>query len=423
MLTLPEPGPPATMGGISETKRAMMQAVARLPHPAVRAAVEGLRPELERISRDLFDNPELKFNEIHAAHLLTGFLRERGFRVDAPVGKLDTAFTASSGEPSPRRRRLAFLAEYDALPRIGHACGHNLIAAGVLVAAAALQEVRPDLEGELVVIGTPAEEGGGGKILLQEQGVFDGIDAALMFHPADRTLPWRHARSCAHLRVEFHGRAAHASKNPEDGLNALAAMVQLFVAVDGLRQHLPPSARIHGVIRAGGDAPNVVPEYTCGDFLVREARQEETLALVQRFRDCATAAALATGTRVECSETAPLYTERKNNHTLATRVSEYLAAQGVEIDEPSVDNPSGSSDIGNISVTMPTIHPYLAVAPLGVQNHTSEFAEYVTSDRAHDATSQMAIALCQTALDLFDDPDFFAGVQREFDHGEPDFAR
>lgn len=387
----------------------------------VRAAITALDGDLETLSRTIHADPELAFEERRASALLCSWLSRHGFDVEKPVGRLETAFVARAGSPG-KGPRIAFLAEYDALPGLGHGCGHNLIAAGAVVAAASCVMARSELPGEILVIGTPAEEGGGGKILQLERGVFEGVDVAMMFHPADRTLPWRHARSAAHLRVTFHGRAAHASKNPEDGINALAAMIQLFVALDGLRQHIPSSARIHGVIREGGAAPNIVPDRTSADFLVRDSRAEGALVLVERFRACAQAAALATGATVDVSETAPLYRERKNNHLLAERVMGYLARLGITVEQPSPANPAGSSDIGNLSMALPVIHPYLAVAPRGTPGHSKAFKDLVCTDAAHRATSAMAASMAQAALDLLDDPSFLLAVKDEFATSSPDIG-
>lgn len=400
----------------------MIRSPAQALSQDVTSAVKRLRPELEHISRTIHDDPETAFEEHRAVELLTAWLAARGFSVQVPVAEIGTAFVASFGTTGARRPRIAFLAEYDALPGLGHGCGHNLIAAGAVVAAAALVELRPQLDGEVLVIGTPAEEGGGGKVMELQRGVFDGVDAALMFHPADRTLPWRHAKSSAHLRVTFRGRAAHAAKNPQDGANALAAMIQLFVALDGLRQHLRPTAQIHGVIRNGGDAPNIVPDLTIADFLVREDRMEAAGELVERFRACAAAAALATGTSAQVDETAPTYSERKNNHALAERVASYLELQGVPVEPASTSNPAGSSDIGNVSLAIPVIHPYLAVAQRGTPGHSVAFRHAVVQDEAHDATEKMAAALCQAAIDLFEEPGFLDQVKEEFARSGPDLG-
>jgi len=390
------------------------QFLARPPRAEAVTQVRALEGDLRAVSRAIHAKPETAFAEHWAAKLLEEWLTNHGFVVTRPVGGLETAFVARSGGAPAARPAVAFLAEYDALPGLGHACGHNLIGAGAVVAATAVVNAHPELAGQVVVIGTPAEEGGGGKVLLHDRGVFDEVDIAMMFHPADRTLPWRRAKASAHLRVTFLGRSAHAAKNPEDGINALAAMIQLFVAVDGLRQHLRPSSQIHGIITHGGDAANVVPERTEAIFLVRGATTEDALSLVRRFQNCAEGAALASGATVEVVETAPLYLERRNNETLAARVAEYLLGANVKVDTVSPDEPAGSSDIGNVSQVLPTIHPYIAVAPRGTPSHSSAFRDIAGSDCAVDRTLPMVIALVSAAIDVLDDPTFLDAIRAEF---------
>ena len=305
-------------------------------------------------------------------------------------------------------------------PRSGHACGHNLISAGGVTAATLVARNLAQQHGTLSVIGTPAEEGGGGKVKLLDAGVFEGIDAVLMFHPGDRTLAWRHAIASAHLRVQFRGQASHAAKNPEDGRSALAGMIQFFVAIDSLRQFIPEKARIHGVIRHGGAAPNVVPDFTEADLLVRDLTAERTLALVERVQACAQGAALCTGTTASTEENGPLYAERKNNHLMAERVGRYLEAQGVTVDPPSFANPVGSSDVGNVSLRLPAIQPYLQIAERGTPSHSIAFRDAAITPRAHDVTLKMAVALGHTALDLFEDAEFLQQVRLEFETRGPD---
>ena len=392
---------------------------ARRAAPEIAAAVAGLRPELDAVSAAIYARPETAFEEHHARDVLCEFLADHGFGIDKGVADLPTAFVATRGEGTPR---LAFLVEYDALPGLGHGCGHNLIAAGGVVAAAAVAALgRPAASaGTLVVIGCPGEEGGGGKVLELERGLFDDVDAALMFHPADRTLPWRHARSSAHLHVRYSGRAAHAAKNPEDGRSALAGLIQLFTGLDAMRQYIGRSAQIHGVVRHGGDAPNVVPEHACADFLTREATLAANSALIERFIACAQGAALATGTTCEVSETAPRYSERKNNHAIAGRIAAYLRGQGVAVEPPSDANPSGSSDIGNVSLHLPIAHPYLAICERGTPGHSREMLAAAATPEAHDATEKMAVALAQTMVDLFEESGFLDAVQAEFARSSPE---
>lgn len=351
-------------------------------------------------SAEIHANPETAFQEQRAATLLTSWLAEEGFAVQHGVGGLDTAFVATSGSRVGEGPVVAILAEYDALPGVGHGCGHNLIGAGAVLAAAQLRRWAPDHPGTLAVIGTPGEEGGGGKIKLLDADVFNDVDAVLMFHPADRTLVMRHALAAAHVRVDFHGVAAHAAKNPNEGRNALAAMIQLFVGLDGMRQHMPDRARVHGVIRHGGDAPNVVPDFTSAEFYVRDATTVSALDLLDRFEACARGAATATGTTYELVHTAPMYSERRNNRAMATALEHYLAAAGVAVEPPRDDNPAGSSDIGNVSLKTPTIHPYVQIADRGTPSHSAAFREAAATPRAHDMAERMALGLTSVARDL-----------------------
>lgn len=387
--------------------------------PRIRERALVLREDFVALSQAIHDRPELAFEERFASDTLKSWLERAGFSVSSPIAGLQTAFVARAGSGNPH---IAYLLEYDALPEIGHACGHNLIAAGGALAATLLQQTLPDHPGTLSVVGTPGEEGGGGKIIELEAGVFDGVDAALMFHPGDRTLPWRHSISSAHLSVSFHGKAAHAAKDPQSGRNALAAMIQFFVAVDGLRQHIPEKARIHGVIRHGGAAANVVPDYTEAEMLVRDVTRDRALALVERVTACAEGAALTTGTTTTVKQASPPYAERKNNKVIAGRLATYLEQLGVDVEAPSFANPAGSSDMGNVSLVLPAIHPYLQIADRGTPSHSVAFREAAATQRAHDAAFRMAMALAQTGADLLTQPEFLADARQEFDTHGADIA-
>lgn len=380
-------------------------------------ATAALRTEMDRISLELHARPETAFEEVYAASTLSGWLEREGFTVERGVGGMPTAFVAEhrGSRPGPR---IAVLMEYDALPGLGHGCGHNLIAAGGAAAAIAALRADPDHAGSILAIGTPGEEGGGGKILLLEAGVFDDVDAALMFHPADRSLMARHGLACAHLRYTFHGRASHAAKTPEQGRSALAAVQLFFTAVDMLRQFVPDAARMHGIITHGGQAPNVVPDRTEATMRVRDATYEAAVELVDRVRDAAEGAALATGCTVEIEKTAPMYTERVNNLTMARRVAAYVARHGVELEEASPDNPAGSSDIGNLSKRVPVIHPYLQICARDTPGHSEAMRDAAATTEAHDRVERMVEAIGTTVLDLLRDPAFFAEVRAEFaEHG------
>jgi amidohydrolase len=385
-------------------------------HDVIDAAVAELDDPLRALSLELHGHPELALAEHRSARLLREWLADRGFRVQAPVAGLDTAFVGEYGQGSPV---IAYLLEYDALPGVGHGCGHNLIAAGGIGAATALLQALPEPPGTLRVIGTPGEEGAGGKIIELEAGLFDDVDAALMFHPGDRTVPIRHALASVPLTFEFHGVAAHAAGSPADGRSALAAVIQLFVSVDALRQFLPEISRVHGVILDGGQVPNVIPEYTRSVIQVRAATGELLADHVERVIACAEAAALATGTTVDVAR-GLVYAERKNNHVIAERVARYLAELGEEVEVPVLRGGTGSSDIGNVSLRLPAIHHYLKIMPRGTPGHSHAMTEAARGVEAHQAMLRMAAALAKAGADLFCDGALLDAAREEFAVSGPD---
>lgn len=369
------------------------------------------------VSLEIHRHPELSLKEYAAAKLLQDTLDGEGFEIESPLANLETGFRAVSGDGS--HPIIAYLLEYDALPEIGHACGHNLIAGGGLAAAIALHRLGSERPGTVWVVGTPGEEADGGKITELEAGVFDEVDAALMFHPGDRTVPFRHATALVDLFIQFHGVSAHAAGSPQQGRNALAAMIQFFVAIDGLRQHIPETARIHGIITHGGAAPNVVPDFTAAHFLVRALTSDTVKMLLSRVKQCAEGAALATGTTVSF-EDRPLYSERKNNHVLANRVADYLRDAGESVHEPVLRGGTGSSDIGNVSLKIPAIHPYLGIVPQGTPGHSHAMREAAGSPDAQTKMMRMAGALAHAGLDFLADENFRGQVQEEFRTAGPD---
>ncbi|GAA2239362.1 amidohydrolase [Streptomyces amakusaensis] len=380
-------------------------------------AVAGVRGRLEEVSLAIHARPELKFAEGYARDVLTGWLVDEGFAVARRPGGMETAFVAvhRGREPGPCA---AVLAEYDALPGIGHGCGHNLIAAGAVAAAVAAVRAVPGHPGTIAVIGTPGEEmGGAGKVRLADAGVFDGVDAAVMFHPADRSVTAQHGLAAAHLRARFTGVSAHAAKSPWEGRSALAA-AQLFLnALDSMRQFIPPTARLHGIVSNGGQAPNVVPAVAAVDFYVRDRTAASVRELVERVRRAALGAALATETEAEVSETGPLYAERRNNMVLAARFGAVVRALGLEIGPGDADDPAGSSDIGNLSQLLPVIHPYIQTAAPGTPSHSDAMREASATAFAHDRTEIAATGLARVVLDLVTDPELMAAARAEFTAG------
>ncbi|KAB2343679.1 amidohydrolase [Actinomadura rudentiformis] len=378
------------------------------------AELTSLRPRMDAVSLAIHARPELKFAEFHAQKQLAGWLAESGFAVRLAAGGVETAFVAVHQGTSPGPC-VAVLAEYDALPDVGHGCGHNLIAAGGVAAAIAVVRTLPEHPGTVAVIGTPGEEmGGAGKVRLAGAGVFDGVDAAVMFHPGDRSLTFRPGLAAAHLRVAFNGVSAHASVSPWLGRSALAGAQLFLQALDAMRQFVRPTVRLHGIISDGGQAPNVVPAHAAVDLYVRDRTAASVEDLVGRVHDAAKGAALATGTTAAVGETGPLYAERRDNMVLAERFAEAVRALNVDIEPGDPDGPAGSSDIGNLSVLLPVIHPYIQIARTGTPAHSAAMRDAAATPFAHERTQVAATALGRVVTDLLTRPALLAEAQAEF---------
>jgi amidohydrolase len=375
--------------------------------------IDRLKPELIEVSRTIHDNPETAYKEFAAAALLASKLEEHGYQVQRNAADLETAFTAYAGsKPGPT---VAILAEYDALPGIGHACGHNLMATAALGAGAALQGIIDSIPGRVAVFGTPAEEGGGGKVVMVERGAFKGVDAALIFHPSTYNMVNRGSLASTRVNIIFHGRASHAAAAPDKGINALDGIIQTYNAANALRQHLRDDARIMGVITNGGQAANIVPEYASAQFSIRAADRRYANEVLKKFRRCAEGAALATGATLEFNVIEPSrYDNVVTNSVMAQIFTEKLEKLGLHIDQPEDDDRMGSTDMGNVSQVLPAIHPYLAIAPAGISAHTIEFREAAGSDRGQETMLNAARAMALTTLDLLVKPNFQAQAKQEF---------
>ncbi|MGY1577421.1 amidohydrolase [Streptomyces sp. MN13] len=371
-------------------------------HTTLRAEVARRADELWDVALRLHADPEYAFAEHRAAALLTGALERDGFAVEREVAGMPTAFTARSGEGRPT---VALLLEYDALPGLGHACGHNLIAAAGLGAALAVRTVLGTTPGSVLAVGTPAEEGGGGKALETEAGVFDDVDAALMFHPG--VHDWARAPLTAQVqyRVGFHGRAAHPTGSPTEGVDALAALIELFNVLHAVGRRLPQASHVQGIITHGGTATNIVPEYAEGRFGLRAATTRELEDLVGRLRTCAEGVARATGTRAETVQATVRYEHFRDSRPLSERFAGHLAHAGITLTPPVPGINLGSSDVGNVSSRVPAIHPFVAVMDADGSDHTPEFARAAASDRARTVLTAATQALACTAADVLLDPD------------------
>jgi amidohydrolase len=372
----------------------------------VAAAVDGLADDLERLSHQIHAHPELAFAEVQAAGWLADFLEAQGARVERGVGGLPTAFRATVDGTGPGPT-IAIMAEYDALPGIGHACGHNVIATAGAGAGGAIARALSRLPwaGHIQVIGTPAEEGGAGKVKLLDAGVFRDVDAAMMIHGRCGTQVWRPTLGIIKVTCEFFGTAAHASSWPWRGVNALNAMIQLFVALDQMRQQLRPEARVHGVITKGGDQANIIPEHTASEFYLRAPTRDYCQELLRRFTGAAEGAAQATGCRVKVTADPTIHDPLKPNAPMAHLFERNLARIDFPVDPDDGQAGYGSTDCGNVSQALPTIHPYIRISPDGIPGHSREFAEWARSPLARAGMVAGAKALALTALDLLAQPD------------------
>lgn len=364
----------------------------------------------QHVSDWLFQHPEISGEEVAASGKIVEILREQGYRVEYPAGGLDTAFIATYGEQQ-RNRTLALLVEYDALPDIGHACGHNVSAGISLLAGLALRPFQDELDCNIVLIGTPAEERGGGKVTLIEHGVFDDVDVAMMVHAYDRNVV---SPVCLALRGKiytFSGVPAHAAASPWEGKNALNGVQLFFHGVDMLRQHVTPDVRMHGIVLEGGTIPNTVPKHASCELYVR-ARDKDYAAYVQSLADdCARGAAIATQTRLDTHASVQSYSDLKRNEPGLRALSEVFC----ELDLESDDDPDllfASTDAGNVSYLIPTFHPCLQIAPTGTELHTPEFASCAGGDEGRKAIATGAKLLGRQALKIFGDDALASAVAK-----------
>lgn len=376
-------------------------------HDALRTEVAARADALWDVALRLHADPEYAFAEHRAAELLSGELERAGLVVERGVAGLPTAFTARSGRGRPA---VALPLEYDALPGLGHACGHNLIAAAGLGAALALHAVLGGAQGCVLAVGTPAEEGGGGKAVEVEAGVFDDVDAALMFHPGVHDFVRAPLTAQVQYRVGFHGRAAHPTGNPAEGIDALAALVELFNVLSALGRRLPPASHVQGIVTHGGTATNIVPEYAEGRFGLRAATTTQLDALVGQLDECAQGVARATGTRAEVERVTVRYEHFRDCEVLSERFAEHVSRAGITLTPPVPGVQLGSSDIGNVSGRVPAIHPFVAIMDADGSDHTPEFARAAASPRAREVLTAAAQALACTAADVLLDGDLRAAA-------------
>jgi amidohydrolase len=364
--------------------------------------IDDQRETLLALSHAVHGDAEVGFEEHTSSARVASALTAAGFDVQHGVAGLDTAVLARFGSGP---FNVGVCAEYDALPGIGHACGHNVIAAAAVGAGIGLAEVADDLGLTVTVLGTPAEEGGGGKILMMEGGAFDGLNAAMMVHPAPEEAATIPCLAVQHFDVLYQGRSAHASAYPQLGINAADALTVAQVAIGLLRQHIKPTDRIHGIVTDGGDAPNIVPERTAGQWYARAATLAELAELYPRVQRCFEAGALATGAEVRFEEPGPAYSEFLHDPDLVGVWTAEARAIGRELpDQPMDEGLAGSTDMANVSLAMPTIHPMLAIDADGAVNHQPGFTAACIRPSADQAVRDGAVGMARTVVAAAEDP-------------------
>ena len=378
-------------------------------------AIDDHRAELIALSLSLHREPEIGYQEHRSAAKLATFLERNGFAVQRGYRDVETAYRGDA-IGTGAGPTVAILSEYDALPDIGHACGHNLIAMMGTAAAIGVRAVLDELPGRLAAIGTPAEEGGGGKVALVRAGGFEDVDIAMMCHPAARTLSGRTSLASNRVDLEFTGKAAHAAAQPDRGINALDGVIQTFNNVNAMRQQLRPEARIHGIISSGGSAANIIPEYAMAKFSVRALDRRYQQEVLKRFIACAEGAATATGTKLKITvHENSAYENMVPSQPLAERWAEHMRAMGQQVQTTLDDERMGSTDMGNVSQILPAIHPYIGVVAEGTPSHSAAFRDAAGTPEAHEAALFAAKAMALVTIDVLAEPALVAQATAYFE--------
>ncbi|WGX75228.1 M20 family metallopeptidase [Paraclostridium bifermentans] len=356
-----------------------------------------IHKELCEISDFIYHNPELGNEEYKAVEKLTSFLQEHNFEIETEFLCIKTAFRATydSNKEGPT---IGYLCEYDALPEIGHGCGHNMIGAMSAGAGIILSKVLNEIGGKIIVYGTPAEETNGAKVIFAEQGVFDELDVAMMVHPSDKTIESGTSMALYPLQFTYTGKTAHAASCPQDGINALNSVIQLFNGIDALRQHVTPDVRIHGIITSGGVAANIVPDKAVAQFYFRASTKEILDDVLVKVKNIAQGAALMTGSNLEMARYELPNDNLKTNKSLSEAFSKNLRTLGIKNIHEAKD--TGSSDIGNVSHKTPTIHPYIGISNCNVTGHSVNMADATITPFAHERLLTGTLALAYTGYDV-----------------------
>lgn len=381
---------------------------------SIHEAVYSLRDELQALSDYIYENPELGFEEVKSSQAHVDILKKHGFDVEYPYIGFDTAFRATY-KGKKEGPTIAFLSEYDALPGIGHGCGHNMLGSTDTGAGIALSKLVDEVGGTVVVLGTPAEETSGVKVNMADAGTFDDIDVAFCTHPSDGWYASGTSMAMEAIEFRFYGKTAHAAAAPYEGLNALDAVINMFNNVSTLRQQMRPEARVHGVIKEGGLAANVIPDYTRAEFYVRAMDMPYLNELKAKVIRCAEAGALAAGCRMEYGHYENGYNNMITNDILSKKFNENAKKLGVDINDDERES-MGSMDMGNVSQVVPAINPFYEITDgKKMSGHTVEFRDCTKTEAGYEAMMTMIESLVATSIDVLTDEELLKQVKAEFD--------
>lgn len=379
--------------------------------------IDEITPELNEMSLEIYKNPELGYQEFRACKIHTDLLKKYGFDVEENFSGVETGFKAVY-KGKKEGLTVAYMAEYDALPGIGHGCGHNLLGTVSTGAGIVLKEIIDEIGGTVIVFGTPAEETSGAKVTFVENNEFDGVDIALMAHPGSSYTKSGASLALEPIEFEFFGKTSHAAAAPEKGINALDGAIQTFNSVNALREHMRSDSRVHGVIIEGGKAANIVPDYAKVQYYVRSTTKTYNTELLEKVKNCARGAALATGTELKITKFEFNYDNMVTNETLSKVFNDTIyEIAGVVMNEPSKS--TGSIDAGQVSQVCPTIHPYFDVTnDPTIAGHTRELADATLKDYAKEQMKNTIAALVLTAAKVIQDPKLYQEIKHEFDNTE-----
>lgn len=379
----------------------------------IRKIIDELEKELRELSEYIYHNPEMGYKEYKSSKAHIDILKKYDFRVEEKYMGMDTAFRAEydSGKPGPT---ISYLSEYDALPGVGHGCGHNLLGTTNTGAGIVLSKIIKKIGGKAIVFGTPAEETSGAKVEMADKGAFDDVDIAMVAHPGNEHYKSGESLALEAIEFTFKGKSSHAASNPDKGINALDAAINTFNNINALREHVKPSARIHGIITEGGKAANIVPDLAIAQFYVRATTKEYLMELSERVKNCARGASLAAGTTLEMRNYEASYYNLITNKVLSNIYTDKLQQPGVEnISDPKQSY--GSLDAGNVSHRCPTIHPFFSISSKEIVAHTKEFAEATLTEEAYDSMKKTMEALVLTAVEVIDNPETLRKIKDEFE--------